>query len=116
MASANTTPDTVLTLIAAQTTTDASPLHPARVDALPANRAFQAYGSTSAGAGASVIEIYGSLWGITGTWVLLGTITLTLGTAVTNDGFASLAPWPYVAVKVVSISGTNAAVTVGVGA
>lgn len=116
MASANPTPDHVLTLISAQTTTDASPLHPARVDAFPAKRAFQAYGSTSAGAGAAVIEIYGSLFGITGTWVLLGTITLTLGTSVTNDGFPGDAPWPYLTVKVVSISGTNAAVTVAVGA
>ena len=116
MASANPTPSSVLTLISAQTTTDASPLHSARVDAFPAKRAFQAYGSTSAAAGASVIEIYGSLFGITGTWVLLGTISLTLGTAITSDGFVGDAPWPYVAVKVVSISGTDAAVTVGVGA
>ena len=115
MAALNPSPDHVLTLISAQIATDASPLHPARVDALPAKRAFQAYGSTSAGTGASVIEIYGSLFALTGTWVLLGTITLTLGTTVTNDGFASDAPWPYVAVKVVSISGTDAAVTVGIG-
>ncbi len=116
MTALNTTPSNVLTLISAQIATDASPLHSALVNAFPSKRAFQAYGSTSAGVGASVIEIYGSLFGITGTWVLLGTITLTLGTAVTNDGFASDAPWPYLAVKVVSISGTDAAVTVGVGA
>ena len=42
--------------------------------------------------------------------------TIQPGQSVTNDGFASDAPWPYVAVKVVSISGTDAAVTVGVGA
>lgn len=110
---------TILPLISAQTTTDASPLHSTNSPQqwrLPAKRVFQAYGSTTAGAGAAVIEIYGSLFGITGTWVLLGTITLTLGTAVTNDGFASDAPWPYLAVKVVSISGTNAAVTASVGA
>ena len=109
----------ILTLVAAQTTTDAAPANSTKLPQqyqMPAKRAFQAYGSTTAGAGAAVIEIYGSLFGITGTWVLLGTITLTLGTVVTNDGFASDSPWPYLAVKVVSISGTNAAVTVGVGA
>lgn len=116
MASANPTLNNVLTLISGQITTDSAPANPALTQALPAKRAFQAYGATTAGAGATVIEIYGSLFGITGTWVLLGTITLTLGTAVVCDGFASDAPWPYIATKVVSISGTNAAVTVGVGA
>ncbi len=115
MASQNPTPGNVKTLISGQTATDAAPANAVRVDALPAKRAFQAYGSTSAGAGAAVIEIYGSLFGITGTWVLLGTITLTLDTAITNDGFASDAPWPFLATKVVSISGTEAAVTAAVG-
>ncbi len=116
MASANSTPSNLLALISNQTTIDATPANPARVNALSAKRVFQAYGSTTVGTGASVIEIYGSLYGTAGPWVLLGTISLTLGTAVVADGFASDAPWPFIAVKVVSISGTGAAVTVGLGA
>ena len=106
-------------LFAAQIATDAAPvsrLTPNPNIVMAPKRVFQAYGSTSAGAGASVIEIYGSLFGTTGTWVLLGTITLTLGTAVTTDGFASDAPWPYIATKVVSISGTDASVSASMGA
>ena len=46
-------------------------------------------------------------------WIHMGTITLSDTTLV--DGFVSLSPWAYVRAKVVSISGTDAFVTVTMG-
>lgn len=76
---------------------------------------FQADGTTSAGSGAATIKIYGSRNNSTTAGVLLGTITLTLGTTSTMDGFASEAPWSFVWAEVTAISGTTATVTVKVG-
>lgn len=75
------------------------------------NRVFQAYGSTSSGSGAATILIEVSLTGETNHWITLGTISLTLGTTVTTDGFASDAPWKYCRARVSAISGTGASVT-----
>lgn len=84
------------------------------------NRTYQAYGATSAGAGAATVVIEASdlLSPATGTrvdWVTLGTITLTLGTTRTGDGFASQARWRHVRPYVSAISGTDAAVSVYFG-
>jgi hypothetical protein len=81
-------------------------------------RTFQAYGATTASTGAATIKIYGSNEDTQSTNALieLGTITLTLGTTVTADGFASNAPWRFVTARVTAISGTGASVTVNVGA
>jgi len=81
------------------------------VNSFPATGAtFQASGTTSAGAGAATIKIQVS--NDNSNWLDLGTITLTLGTAATSDGFASYAAWAYVRANVTAISGTNASVTV----
>lgn len=71
-------------------------------------KSFQAYGTTSAGSGASVVRVEGSQDNIN--WVSLGTISLTLGTTSTTDGFATESGWKYIRGYVVSISGTNASV------
>lgn len=76
---------------------------------------FQAYGTTSAGAGAAVILIQGSNVDVTANFITIGTIGLTLGTSSTSDGFTTTAPWKYVRAKVSSISGTNATVSVVMG-
>ena len=79
---------------------------------------FYAYGTTSSGAGASVIRIEAnneSLSAADGKWVALGSITLTLGTTVTSDGFVIDAPWNFIRAYVVSISGTNASVSAYMG-
>lgn len=83
---------------------------------------FHAYGATTDGAGACVVTIQVSdkaTAPVTATdvdWVTLGTITLTLGTTQTGDGFACLTSWRWVRAQVTSISGTGAAVTCLMGA
>lgn len=82
------------------------------------NRTFQAYGSTSAATGAATIKIQvnnEAADAATAKWIDLATITLTLGTTITTDGFASDASWRFVRANVTAISGTDAAVTVLMG-
>lgn len=82
-------------------------------------RSFHAYGKTSAGTGAATILIEVSniptLPAVDADWMTLATITLTLGTTQTSDGFASDAPWRWTRARVTAISGTNAAVNVSMG-
>jgi len=84
------------------------------------NRTFQAMGTTSAGAGSATIVIEGSnkttpVDGTTVDWTTLGTITLTLGTTQTNDGFVSSAAWKWIRARVSSISGTGGTVNAYAG-
>lgn len=76
-------------------------------------RTFQASGSVSASTGAASIDIEVSNDGTN--WIVLGTISLTLGTTTTSDGFVSDAPWKHVRANVDSISGTDASVDVYMG-
>jgi len=95
-------------LMTSATTTGvpASPVALGRIDAV---RTFQAHGTTSAGAGAAVILVQVS--NNNSDFITLGSITLTLATTSSSDGFTSSAPWPYVRANVSSISGTGAAVS-----
>lgn len=80
---------------------------------------YQAYGTTSAGAGSATIKIQASNLtnpSADGHWVDLGTITLTLATTVSTNGFDSNAAWRWVRANVTAISGTDATVTVLMGA
>lgn len=79
------------------------------------NAVFQATGTTSAGSGAATILIQVSEVDTDAAYMTMGTISLTLGTTLTADGFASDAPWKYTRAKVSAISGTNASVTVYAG-
>lgn len=76
--------------------------------------AVEAYGTTTSGAGATSVTIEVS--NNNSTWQTAGTITLTLGTTQTSDGFVMDAPWLYVRANVASISGTGAEVTVIIAA
>jgi len=76
---------------------------------------FQAYGTTTAGSGSVTILIQGSNLIDANSFITLGTITLTLGTTLTSDGFVSNAPWKYVRCNVSAITGTGANVTVLMG-
>jgi len=89
------------------TTTGAGAALPVRY----ANRmTFQAFGTTTAGAGAATIKIQVSNNGAN--WLDLGTISLTLSTTSSSDGFAAEAPWQFARANVTAISGTGASVSV----
>jgi hypothetical protein len=75
-----------------------------------AYHSFQANGLTTADAGAATILIQVSNDGVN--FITLGTITLTLGTSVTSDGFAVANTWEYFRANLSAISGTDANVTV----
>jgi hypothetical protein len=77
-------------------------------------KTFQASGSTTAGAGAATIKIQVSNDNVN--WLDMGTISLTLSTSVTSDGFSSDSAWTYVRANLSALSGTGASVTVTVGA
>lgn len=77
-------------------------------------KAFQVKGATSSGTGAASIAVEVSnntAW----PWITLATISLTLGTTATSDGTVMSAGWQYVRLRVVSISGTGAAISASVG-
>jgi hypothetical protein len=71
---------------------------------------FQAIGSTTTSTGAATVLIQVSNDGAN--YITMGTITLTLGTSITSDGFAAANTWEYYRANVSAISGTGASVTV----
>lgn len=78
-----------------------------------AKRTFQAKGSTSASTGSASVAVQVSNDGTN--WLTLGTITLSLSTSESSDGFSSDSPWEYVRGNVLSISGTDATVSLLMG-
>lgn len=85
-----------------------------------AKQTFHATGQTTAGAGAVVVKIFGSNMdapnkAVAGDWVELGEISLVLSTTKTGDSFAIDAPYRFFRAEVMSISGTNAAVSLLAG-
>lgn len=100
----------VLPLLSSVTTTGAS----SQQEPFHTNRSFEAYGATSAGAGAATIKIQVRN-SEDADWKDLGTITLTLSTTTSGDGFVTSAAWRYVRANVTAISGTDATVSVNMG-
>lgn len=78
-----------------------------------AKMTFQAIGVTSSGAGSSDVLIQASL--DNSNWVTLATISLTLSTTASSDGFAANAPWEYIRANVSTLSGTGATIDVWMG-
>lgn len=74
---------------------------------------FQGSGTTTAGAGSATIKVQVS--NNDSDWLDLGTITLTLATTSSSDGFTSEAPWKHVRGNVTAISGTGASVNLYMG-
>ena len=104
-------------MLDAVTATGAGGLMPWERDTV---KSFHAVGTTSVGVGAATILIEASskITPVTSTsvdWVTLGTITLTLGTTQTGDGFIAFGGWKHVRANVSAISGTGATVSVWIG-
>jgi hypothetical protein len=76
-------------------------------------KTFQAAGTTTAGAGAATIKIQVS--NDNSNWLDLGTISLTLSTTSSSDGFQAVGQWRYVRSNVTAISGTGASVSAWMG-
>lgn len=74
---------------------------------------FHGYGSVSTSTGAAAVKVQVSNDAVS--WIDMGTITLTLGTSVTADGFSAVVPWKYFRGNVSSISGTDAKVSLIIG-
>lgn len=74
---------------------------------------FQVSGTTTAGSGSAVVAIQVSNDGTN--WITAGTVTLTLGTSATSDGFTTDAPWKYVRANVTTLTGTGASVSAVMG-
>lgn len=100
--------DTV-NLLTDKTTTGAGTAH----DPSNCKRSYQGFGSTSSGAGSATIDVEVS--NDNTNWITQGTITLTLATTVSDDGFTTDAPWKYVRGNVTAISGTGAKVSLILG-
>lgn len=82
-------------------------------DGWTGSKTFQAFGTTSAGAGAATIQVQGSHDGTN--WDLLGTITLTLATTTSSDSFTSSDSYSKLRGNVTAISGTGAEVSLIAG-
>lgn len=80
------------------------------VDANAVNLTIQAVGSTTNGAGAATVFVQVTNDGTN--YIDAGTITLTLATSASSDGFALDAPWDKVRARINAISGTGASVSV----
>lgn len=76
-------------------------------------KTFHGFGNTSAGVGASTIDIEVSNDGTN--FVVVDTLSLTLGTAVVSDSYANSDAWKYVRGNVKTISGTDAKVSLIMG-
>ena len=79
----------------------------------PSERSFQAHGLTTAGAGAATVKVQVS--NDNSNWIDLGTISLTLSTTRSTDGFACIAAWAFVRGNVTALSGTGAKVSLIMG-
>jgi len=81
------------------------------------NRTFQAYGETTAGAGAATIDVEVSNVKVPGDndWKALATLSLTLGVTRTSSIVAKNEGWRWVRGNVTAISGTGAKAYLAMG-
>lgn len=104
---------TIVLLSNATTTVTGTPQNVQTLRIPQDNKTFQASGQTTASTGATAVLVEVS--NNNANWITMGTITLTLGTSTTTDGFVSSANWTYVRGRVASISGTGATVSLFMG-
>lgn len=100
-------------ILNAVTSTGAGNKHPPRW----IKRSFQALGHTSSGAGSATVKVEASNVEspTENDWIELGSITLTLATTSSTDGFTTDAPWRHIRGNVTALSGTGATVSLIMG-
>lgn len=104
----------VITLLSGATATGEGPTVTVESLRYPANnRTIQAIGSVTASTGSATITVEASNDGTN--WVVLDTLSLTLGTTVTTDWFESTGMWDKMRANVTVLSGTGASVSVYMG-
>lgn len=74
---------------------------------------IQLIGIVSAGTGASAITVEGSMDGIN--FIVIDTMSLTLGTTAVTDHYEVNQPWTYIKIKLGTTSGTDATVNAFIG-
>lgn len=84
------------------------------IEGSAAPKTYQLNGTTTAGTGAVSVNVEGSNNGVN--FDVIGVISLTLSTTVASDSFQSRDTYNQVRGNVTSISGTNAAVNLTMGA
>lgn len=77
------------------------------------SRSFQLTGAVSSSTGSATVDVEVSNDGTN--FITLGTISLSLTTSTSSDGFVSTTAWRYVRGNVTAISGTGASVTLTMG-
>lgn len=101
---------TTKTLLSGVITTGAgTSVNPPQAQSAIVNQTFQAFGTVSASTGSATVLYQGSNDNVN--WKTIGTITLTLGTAATNDVVVSTQNWRWVRGNVTALTGTTATVT-----
>ena len=103
----------LVTLANAKTTTGFGELEFATGTAQISNRTVQVTGKTTSGSGSAVVDIEVSNDGLA--WIVVGTVTVALGTTYNTDGFVFNAPWGKVRANIKTLIGTGAEVTVTLG-
>lgn len=79
------------------------------------SKTFQLIGKTSSGTGSAVVDVEFSNDPTKQNWVLAGTITISLGTSFSTDGFYSRSSWTYARGNVKTLTGTGAQVSLIIG-
>jgi hypothetical protein len=80
----------------------------------PGFHSASAYG-TATSSGSATVNIQGSNSGTEGTWLTIGTLTVTLASTLAAgvpDGMSAIAAWKYYRANCTAISGAGAALTV----
>lgn len=106
--SVNARPIRVSTLVSGTVATIGVGIQPLVIE-----RQFQAVGSTTVSTGSATILVQASQDNVN--WVLLDTLSLVLGTAITSDTFYVSSPWKYVRGNLSAITGTGASASLYMG-
>ncbi len=99
--------DTIATLSAASTVTIGSVIQPHNT--VFVNQLFQAAGAVSTSTGTATVKYQGSNDKVN--WVDIGSVSLTLGVAITSGTVVSTQNWKYTRGNLTALTGTSPSIT-----